>query len=132
MASSYKSYYDIASLRLALSERHKNLEGKSDAKDVTDAITSLAKELGDLQDGTTTSPVFGPINRDLARYLTMIEGGDARPAESARNNAAVSCEALKKNLAKWRTVSSESLTALNKLLERYNLAALVTIRPPAD
>lgn len=132
MASSYKSYYDIAPLRLALSEQHKNRGGKSDAKDVTDAITSLAKELGDLQDGTKTSPGFGPINRDLARYLTMIEGGDARPARSARDNAAVSCEALKKDLAKWRTVNSESLPALNKLLKRYNLAALVTITPPAD
>jgi photosystem II stability/assembly factor-like uncharacterized protein len=132
MASSYKSYYDTASLRLALSERHKNLEGKSDAKDVTDAITSLAKELGDLQDGTNTSPGFGPINRDLARYLTMIEGGDARPAESARDNAAVLCEALKKDLAKWRTVNSESLPALNKLLKQHNLAVPATVTPPAD
>jgi photosystem II stability/assembly factor-like uncharacterized protein len=132
MALSYKSYYDMASLRLALSERHQNLEGKSDAKDVTDAITSLAKEIGDLQDGTNTSPGFGPINRDLARYLTMIEGGDARPAESARDNATVSCEALKKNLVKWRSVNSESLPALNKLLKQHNLALLATVTPPAD
>jgi len=69
MAASYKSYNDIASLRLALSERQKSLAGKSDAKDVTNAITALAKELGDIQDGTNTSPGFGPINRDPRALL---------------------------------------------------------------
>jgi hypothetical protein len=132
MAASYKSYNDIASLRLALSERQKSLAGKSDAKNVTDAITALAKELGDIEDGTSTSPGFGPINRDLARYLTMIESGDVRPPQSARDNAAVSCEALKKDLARWRTVNSESLPALNKILEHHNLAALATLTPLAD
>ena len=132
MASSYKSYNDVASLRLGLSERQKSLEGKSDVKDVADAITALAKELGDLEDGTKILPGFGSFNRDLARYLTMIEGGDMRPALSARENAAESCEALKKDLARWRTVNSESLPALNKLLEHHNLAALASITPPAD
>ena len=129
MASSYRSYYDIASLRPALAERQKSFEGKSEVKDVTDASTALAKELEDLQDGTTG---FGSVNRDLARYLTMIEGGDTRPAQSARENAGVSCEALRKDLARWRAVNSETLPALNKLLERHNLAALPTTTPPAD
>lgn len=132
MASSYKSYNDIASLRLALAERLKSLGATSGVKDVADAITALDKELGELADGTNTSPGFGSINRDLARYLTMIEGGDTRPAQSARENAAVSCEALRKDLARWRTVNSESLPALNKLLERHNLTALATMTPPAD
>ena len=132
MSASYKSYNDIASLRVALLEQQKSLAGKSDANDVTDAITALAKELGDLGDGTNTSPGFGSINRDLARYLTMIEGGDMRPAQSARENAAVSCEALKKNLARWRTVNSESLPTLNKLLKQHKLVALETMTPPAD
>jgi hypothetical protein len=132
MAASYKSYNDIASLRLALSERQKSLSGKSEAKDVADVITALMKELGDIEDGTNTSPGFGPINRDLARYLTMIESGDVRPAQSARDNAAMSCEALKKDLARWRTVNSKSLPALNKLLQHHNLAALATMTAPAD
>jgi hypothetical protein len=132
MSASYKSYNDIASLRVALLEQQKSLAGKSDAKDATDAITALAKELGDLGDGTNTSPGFGSINRDLARYLTMIEGGDMRPAQSARENAAVSCDALKKNLARWRTVNSESLPTLNKLLKQHKLVALETMTPPAD
>jgi photosystem II stability/assembly factor-like uncharacterized protein len=132
MASSYKSYNDIASLRVALAERQKSLTGKSDAKDVSDAISALVKELGDIEDGTNTSPGFGSINRDLARYLTMIEGGDMRPPQSARENVAVSCGALKKDLARWRTVNSESLAALNKLLEHHKIAALPTIMPSAD
>ncbi len=132
MASSYKSYNDIASLRLAMAERQKSLTGKSDAKDVLDPINALAKELVDIEDGTNTSPGFGSINRDLARYLTMIEGGDMRPPQSARENVALSCKALKKHLARWRIINSESLAALNKLLERHKVAALPTITPPAD
>jgi hypothetical protein len=132
MASSYKSYNDIASLRLDLSERQRSLAGKSDGKDVIDAITALTKELGDLGDGTNTSPGFGSINRDLARYLTMIEGGDGRPPESAGENARAACEALRKDLTRWRAIDSERLPALNKLLERHNLATLATPTPPAD
>jgi NADH:ubiquinone oxidoreductase subunit D len=44
----------------------------------------------------------------------------------------VSCGALKKDLARWRTVNSESLAALNKLLEHHKIAALPTIMPSAD
>src|SRR3989442_2812430 len=75
---------------------------------------------------------LGSINRDLARYLTMIEGGDVRPAQSAWENATVACEALRKDLARWRAINSERLPALNKLLERHNLLALGTLTPPAD
>jgi hypothetical protein len=132
MAVSYKSYNDIASLRLALAERQKSVAGKSDVKDLSEAITSLATELAGLQEGSNAAPGFGSINRDLARYLTMIEGGDVRPAASARENTKVLCEALKKDLAAWRTVNSERLPALNKLLERHGLAKLAIITPSID
>jgi photosystem II stability/assembly factor-like uncharacterized protein len=131
MAASYRSYYDIASLRLALVERQKSMEGKSEVKDLSEAFTSLAKELGELQEGSTP-PGFGSVNRDLARYLVMIEGGDVRPAPSALENTKVACEALQEDLAGWRKVNSETLPALNKLLERQRLTALATITPPAD
>jgi hypothetical protein len=130
MESSYSSYYQIASLRLALGERQKSLAAMPEAKDAIAATTVLEKELGEIQDADGEG--VGPINRDLARYLIMIESADVRPAASARQNAAVSCEALKKSLMRWRIVNSDRLPALNKLLEANHLAALTTVAPPAD
>src|SRR6185369_4291513 len=92
MASSYKSFYDLAALSKALAERRKSTP---DNKELTDAITGLEKQIAELADGTATAPGFGLINRDLARYLIMIESGDMRPAQSAHANANLACEALK-------------------------------------
>jgi hypothetical protein len=132
MESSYSSYYEIASLRLALGERQKSLAGMSAAKDAIAAATALEKELSEIQEGTDAAPGLGPVNRDLGRYLIMIESADARPAASARENAFVSCESLKKGLMRWRVVNSDRLPALNKLLEANNLKALATVVAPAD
>jgi photosystem II stability/assembly factor-like uncharacterized protein len=127
MASSFQSYNDIAALKLALVERQ-----KTGVKEVTDATNAMVAEIQELADGTATLPGFGPINRDLSRYLSMIESGDMRPAQSARENADAACQALKTDLAKWRVVNSDKLPALNKLLQRNNLAPVVTVTPPAD
>lgn len=132
MESSYTSFYEIASLRLALGERQKTLAGMSAAKDAIAAATALEKELSEIQEGTDDAPGLGPINRDLGRYLIMIESADARPAGSARENAFVSCESLKKGLMRWRVVNSDRLPALNKLLEANQLKALATVLAPPD
>lgn len=130
LSSSYLSYNDIASLRLALAERQKNLAGKSDVKEVSDAINALTKRLGEIADGTDNSTGFGNAHRNLARYLSMIEFGDMRPAESARQNTRIACEELVKSTKQWAAVNSETLPVLNKLLERHGLATLTGVTVP--
>ncbi|MEP6569560.1 MAG: hypothetical protein ABJC10_07290 [Acidobacteriota bacterium] len=127
MSSTYRYYNDVESLQLAVAERQKLLAGKPDAKEITDAIAALTKELGELEDGTNDSRGFGSVNRDLARYLIMIESGDLRPAESARQNTLAACESLGKNITRWTTVNSDNLPALNKLLESRGVAKLRTM-----
>ena len=129
MAASYRSFYDLAAMTKALAERRNS---KPDNRELAEAITILEKQIAELADGIDTRPGFGLINRDLARYLTMIESADMRPAQSARANASVACEALRSNLARWRTVNSDKLPALNKLLQQNNLDAVPIIQPPAD
>jgi hypothetical protein len=128
MGISYRSYYDVASLRAALADRQKT----ASVKEVTDMITALMKEIDEISDGNSPVEGFGPVNRDVARYLIMIEGGDLRPADSARANYETSCTALKTGLARWRVLNSDKLSALNKLLQQNNLAAVPTVQPPAD
>lgn len=56
------------------------------------------------------------MSRDLGRYLAMVQSGDLRPTESARNAALATCNAYAKDLAAWDKLNSEAIPALNKLL----------------
>lgn len=132
METSYRTYNEAASLQNLLAERQKSLVANAQAKDATDASAALFKELEEIKEGTNATAGVGTVNRDLARYLTMIESGDIRPAESARNAARASCEALRDDLLRWQKVNALSLPALNKLLKQYNLAALPAAATPAQ
>ena len=129
MRMSYDAYNEIASVKAALIERQKNLSGNSQA---LDAAAALEKEFTEIQEGTDAVAGFGTVNRDLARYLVMIESGDMRPAKSASEVAASSCESLKNALAHWNRVNNESLPSMNKLLEQLKLAPLPLMKPAAS
>jgi photosystem II stability/assembly factor-like uncharacterized protein len=124
MQLSFDSYYEVLSLRAALAERIKSLSSNAGAKDAADAAASLDKELGAIADGAGDAPGFGFINRDLSRYMTMVESGDARPAEPARGRVRDSCESLRTDLARWRSANAGAVPALNVLLKKYGLAPL--------
>jgi len=130
MSSSYMSYNQIVSLRSALDERQKSLQGKAAVKELSDGLSALTKELAQLADGTNSSTGFGNVHRNLARYLSMIEFGDMRPASSAQQNTMIACEELGKSSRRWAVVNSETLPALNQLLERNGLARLPTVTVP--
>jgi hypothetical protein len=129
MNTSYHSYNEIAALRVALSA----LE-KAAAKDspVLAAVQALDKELAELQDGTTTVPGFGAVNRDVARFVTMIQSGDIRPPRSIIENAAPSCVALQNDLSLWRKIQIEKLPALNQLLLQQKLQPIATGKVDKD
>jgi photosystem II stability/assembly factor-like uncharacterized protein len=124
MATTYDGYYKLAALRDPILDRLKSLSANPQAKDATDALTALAKELGEIAEGSNAGPGLGSLNRDMSRLLTMVESGDMRPAETAASAAADSCESLRKTLAHLKKVNEESLPAVNKLLAKYNLAPL--------
>ena len=54
---------------------------------------------------------IGVANRDLARYLAMLESGDSRPAETLRAAVADTCEALVKALGEARSVPGATIPA---------------------
>jgi photosystem II stability/assembly factor-like uncharacterized protein len=132
MEMSFRAYNEVESLQSALTEREKSLAANVQAKDAIDVARLLEKELGEIKDGTNEAAGFGAINRDLARFLSMIEVGDARPAESARSSARAACESLGKGMERWRKVNAESLPALNNLLKQYKLAPLPAVTPAAN
>ena len=128
MESDARHFRALDALRLQLEERKKAFTA-TQPKELTDSIGELQKRLNALEDGTSTAPGFGPINRDLARYLVMVQSADARPAESARNAFAASCSMYAKNVADANKLNSEALGSLNTLLAAQKLQPL-TFAPP--
>jgi hypothetical protein len=98
MNSSYAAYNWIAITRAIIAESKKNSTDKA----MLDWGQNVEKELAELQEGTSEAPGFGSINRDVTRFVSMIQSADRRPAKSIIENATPSCVALKNNLARLR------------------------------
>ena len=124
LKASSDAYNAAAVLRVAIADRQKALVANASAKDAADAVTDLDKKIADVQEGNPVAPGVGPVNRDLARILYMIQVGDAAPSDSAQAAIDESCQTLDKNLAEWRKLNGESLPSVNTLLGKYNLQPL--------
>ena len=66
METSYKAYYEAVALQ----------------KKVTDETKK--KQFDAVIKGTTKAPGLGPVNRDLARMIVSLQGGDVRPSNAVR------------------------------------------------
>ena len=125
MNISYRTYNEAGNVRSALDAATKKLPGESQ-------IVALAKELDEIQNGTNAVPGFGFVNRDLARFVTMIQSGDIRPSKPAVESAIVACNALKNDLARWRQINQERLPNLNVALKQNQIESLPLVSVPDD
>src|SRR5260221_6313415 len=130
MNISYRAYGEVAALRANIAAAQSSLNGNP--KELVDALKASEKDLEELQEGSTTAPGFGAINRDVSRFVSMIQNGDIRPAKSVIENPAPSCVALKDDLARWRKINSETLPALNERLMQQKLRALAIVIADQD
>ena len=130
MESSAGLYQTVSQLQKQLDERSKSLTGDP-PKEGSDILTDFAKQVKDLETGTATAPGFGILNRDLGRYLEMVQAGDIAPTESAKEAYARACEAYKKDVAALRKLGTESVPAMNKLLAPPNVTPLEVSAPAA-
>ncbi len=93
-------------------------------KDLTDASADFQKQLDAIVEGTNDAPGFGAVNRDLGRYLVMIQSGDVRPTESAREAALASCNAYAKDVAAWNILNSVAMATVDKILAAHKIEPL--------
>lgn len=93
-------------------------------KEFTDAAAAFEKQLDAATDGSGKEPGFGPINRDLGRYLIMVQSADIRPGESAHNAVVASCNAFAKDVDGWNKLVAQGIPDVNKALAGQNLPAL--------
>jgi len=123
MAVTYDGYNQLLAFFSALGERHKALSGNPEAKDAVDGLNTLGGKVALVANGGRTGLGLGPINRELARLMAMIESGDARPAQPLREAIDQYCGELQKRLAEWRD-NSQSIGQVNTLLAKYSLDPL--------
>jgi photosystem II stability/assembly factor-like uncharacterized protein len=128
MEASYITYNEYAALQTAIVLRQTSLKGNAQAKDLLDALAKLQKTATEVAEGSGEAPGIGPMNRDLSRYLVMIESADMRPAASAQKASQETCVALQKNLAIWLRLNDEIIPEVNKQLETFHLAGLPLAR----
>jgi photosystem II stability/assembly factor-like uncharacterized protein len=129
MEASYITYNEYAALQTAIVLRQTSLKGNAQAKDLLDALAKLQKTATEVAEGSGEAPGIGPMNRDLSRYLVMIESADMRPAASAQKASQETCVALQKNLAIWLRLNDENIPEVNKQLGTFHLAGLPLARP---
>ena len=131
LALTYDSFLSLKELRASVAARVKALADGKAAKDVTDAVRAFDQKVEAVQTGTGAAPGVGIVNRDLARYYSMLTSGDARPAERLRASVAESCSALTTSLASWRNLNATDVAAVNKALAKAKQKAFTPVPVPA-
>jgi photosystem II stability/assembly factor-like uncharacterized protein len=103
------------------------------ASGLADTFKSLMDQVAAIAEGTRVAPGVGPENRDLSRIYTMVESGDIRPSDAAKESAQASCGQMEKSLAAWRLLNTQTLPGINSQLATQNMAALPIMTTfPAD
>ncbi|MGB8065845.1 MAG: hypothetical protein WCF26_28430 [Candidatus Sulfotelmatobacter sp.] len=123
MKASSDAFYEVAGLRKALAQRRDALK-QSETKGTKDAVAEFEKRIDAIDNGTRSSPGFGPVNRDLARLIFSVESADMRPGDTVRSAAQQSCDALDKDLDNWRLLNEQAVTAFNAVLAANKQAPL--------
>jgi hypothetical protein len=124
MQVSYRAYNEIAALQNAIVLRQTSLKDNAQGKELLEALAKVQKSASEMAEGSELDPGIGPMNRDLSRYLVMVESADMRPAESAHKVSSEACEGLKKKLAAWDSLNAADVVGMNPLLTAIHLAEL--------
>jgi photosystem II stability/assembly factor-like uncharacterized protein len=130
MEASFNAYNDYVALQSAITVRQTALKDNPQAKELLDALAKLQKSANDVGEGAGETQGIGPMNRDISRYLVMVESADMLPAASAEKAAHEACVGLQKNLETWRKLNAEDVPVLNKQLENFHSATLPLAKLP--
>lgn len=124
MAASHSAYNEYSALQAALADRESKLREKSENAETMQSIAKLKTAASALAEGTNDAPGIGPANRDLSRYLVMVESADLAPAASAQKAVHENCAALQRNLYAWQKFTATDVAQLNTKLENAYVSPL--------
>jgi len=124
MAASFTAYDQVTTLHAAVADRARAAAGNPSLHPIADALKSLDERAAKLETGTPQDLGFGPLNRELARLATMVESGDARPAEPLQAGINQACQNLAKRIAEWSDLNKKEIPNLNSQLQTSGMSAL--------
>jgi len=124
MAASFTGYDQVTTLRAAVADRTKAVAGNPGSQAIADGLKSLDEHAAKLETGTPQDLGFGPLNRELARLASMVESGDARPAELLQANVNQFCQTLAKRATEWRDLNKNEIPNLSVQLQAAGLSGL--------
>jgi photosystem II stability/assembly factor-like uncharacterized protein len=130
MDASADFFNSLSPLQSQLADRKKALPAGA-PKELSDAIQDAQKQIDGLESGIGQALGFGTLNRNLGRYLVMLQGGDIAPTESSRKAFQLSCDAFANNVTATKKLAAETVPALNQLLTANKLTPL-TYKQPSD
>lgn len=124
MAVTFTAYDQVTTLRAAIADRTKDVAANSALHPIADALKSLDERAAKLETGPPQDLGFGSLNRELARLASMVESGDARPAEALKTGVDQSCQTLTKRTAEWVDLNKSDIANLNSQLQSNGLPLL--------
>jgi hypothetical protein len=122
MAISYDLYSQAEAVRNSLQDRQNRLGGSD--KNTVDSAKALTDALTEVQEGSGTEAGFGPSNRELARLVSMIGSGDARPPAVLRQTVEDLCAHITHRLAQWRDLNTNMIPKFNQFLQKQSMSPL--------
>ena len=123
MAATYEAWNQAHAAHTALTAQKEKL-GPNVAQEIVDAIAALDKQLGVFEDGTRGESGFGPLNRDIGRYITMSGTADGRPSQLLAAAASSQCAEIDKALARWKDFNAKEIAQFNASAQANGLTAL--------
>jgi photosystem II stability/assembly factor-like uncharacterized protein len=108
------SFTGLTSLETQVAQQIKSLP-PSTPKELATSLEEAQKEIDKLENGSEEVPGFGTLNRNLGRYLVMVQGGDIAPTESVQTAFRSACEAYAKDATAAHKLTDDILPVLNKL-----------------
>lgn len=123
MNASAVSFESVLPLQTQLAERQRSLPANA-SRELSEALEEAGKQLDRLVYGSEHAPGFGTLNRNLARYLVMVQSADIAPSDSIRESYQSACDAYAKNVSATNKLTNETLPALSKQLASEKLAPM--------
>ena len=114
MATTFAAWNQVHEVRTRLKPQNaKDAEAKPESEEATEKKPiTIDDQLKAFEDGSRKEPGFGPINRDLGRYMEMAGTADGRPSQLLQTAVDTQCVELDKKLADWKQFVAQHGTEL--------------------
>lgn len=126
MEQSFSLVQQVRDVRAQLIELQSRLGEDASAKSLLEAINSLDKQAAEFVAVEQSYPPVGivsaaSLNSALSSLLQLVDGADAAPTAQAASTFVLYRNLLDQHVAKWTTVKTKDLAAINALLRQRQL-----------